>query len=672
MTDFVGPLLQWLNANPEYAGLATFIISASESVAIIGTIVPGSITMTAIGALAGAGVIPLYATLIWAILGAIVGDGISYWFGHYFKDRLPNTWPFCNYPGFLQTGEKFVNKYGYMSIFIGRFVGPVRALVPLVAGMLGMQPWKFFVANVLSAIGWAPAYMLPGILMGAASLELPPDIAIHVVLVFLLIGLFTLLCLWFLYKFLQWCVYHTTHIQLEIWHWLKRTRYLSFVTNILRHHDQTKTRGQVGLGFYFIDATVLFFLLAIIVKYMGAPNIMVNDAVFHLFRGIRNPVTDEMMLNITLLGQKEILLPAFVLIFASLYLMKNKRAAWHFLALGVIGGASVWFFKHLFRIPRPWGIFNPPSTYSMPSGHGTLAVLFYMGIAFLLACNLPARRSWWVYSLGLIIVFFVSLSRLYLGAHWFTDLVAGWLLATAVMMTIVISYQRKRQDTINSPRLFLITTCVILAGITGYHILFFNKMQVNYALMDYPTFQVNQADWWQQDTNLPAYHVSLFGFPSQAINLEWAGNIKDIEQVLMHQGWSQPPARDFVSILHRIADIRSGQYLSLISPQYLDRNPELTMVRQISGIKNLMILRLWDSNRIIANTHQKIWVGVLGVVPRSYSWIFQSNPGYATINLNVLFPNNSVLSQLEWKMLTLQRTSQRILLVRDKNLSTTH
>ena len=60
MSDIVSPLLQWLNANPELAGLVTFIISASESIAIIGTIVPGSITMTAIGALAGAGIIPLW------------------------------------------------------------------------------------------------------------------------------------------------------------------------------------------------------------------------------------------------------------------------------------------------------------------------------------------------------------------------------------------------------------------------------------------------------------------------------------------------------------------------------------------------------------------------------------------------------------------------------------
>src|SRR5579883_2383467 len=196
MSDIVSPLLQWLNAHPQLAGLVTFIISAGESVAIVGTIVPGSIMMTALGTLAGAGVIPLWETIFWAILGAIVGDGISYWIGHYFKARLPKVWPFRNYPTLLKNGEVFIHKYGSMSVFIGRFVGPVRALVPLVAGMLGMRPLTFTIANVTSAIGWAPAYMLPGILLGAASTELPPDIAIHVILVLFLIFLFIILCVW--------------------------------------------------------------------------------------------------------------------------------------------------------------------------------------------------------------------------------------------------------------------------------------------------------------------------------------------------------------------------------------------------------------------------------------------------------------------------------------------
>src|SRR5690242_7956049 len=127
-SDIINSILQWLNTHPQTAGFATFIISAIESIAIIGTIIPGSVMMTAIGTLAGAGVIPLWPTMIWAILGAIAGDGVSYWLGHYFKDRIHDIWPFKQHPAILEKGELFFYKHGAKSVFIGRFVGPVRAL----------------------------------------------------------------------------------------------------------------------------------------------------------------------------------------------------------------------------------------------------------------------------------------------------------------------------------------------------------------------------------------------------------------------------------------------------------------------------------------------------------------------------------------------------------------
>src|SRR5579862_5086575 len=111
MIDFASPILQWFNNNPELAGLATFLISAAESIAIIGTIVPGSVMMTAIGALVGASIIPFWTTLIWAIAGAIVGDGISYWIGHHFKGRLHQVWPFRKHPNILVRGKVFFDAH---------------------------------------------------------------------------------------------------------------------------------------------------------------------------------------------------------------------------------------------------------------------------------------------------------------------------------------------------------------------------------------------------------------------------------------------------------------------------------------------------------------------------------------------------------------------------------
>lgn len=672
MSDIVSPLLQWLNAHPQLAGLVTFIISAGESVAIIGTIVPGSIMMTALGTLAGAGIIPLWPTIFWAIMGAIVGDGISYWIGHYFKDRLPHVWPFRNHPNLLISGETFVHKYGGMSVFIGRFVGPVRALVPLVAGMLGMKPLQFTIANIASAILWAPAYMLPGILLGAASLELPPDIALHVILVLLLITLFILLCLWFVYKLLQLIHNQTTQLQIAIWHRLQMSRRLSGITKVLQHHNPHKTYGQLNLAFYFVVTCIAFLALALYVKYAGPSNIMVNQALFHLFRGIRAPLIDEVMQNLTLLGQKQVILPVVLVVFVSLLAWKRPRAAFHTLVLGALAAGSVFVLKNIFRSPRPWGVFHSPETYSMPSGHAVLSATFFFGLAFLIAQAFKPKYRWPIYAIAAVIAFLVALSRLYLGAHWFTDIIAGWLVSAAILMFVIISYRRYAEKPKQTLGIFVIGLLALCLTLGVYRHLQFNQLTTNYAQLDWPKDEFSMNEWWQKNDMLPAYRTSLFGFPSQQINIAWAGDLEQIRATLLKEGWSKPPPRDLVSTMHRISDIKSAQYLPMVSPQYLDKKPILILTRPATNQKNLLVLRLWDSNRTIKDTHTTVWVGVISGVPRSYSWLFnKKSNNLSAIDPAWIFPSKMGIAEWQWKTIEMDTTKtgnttkQKILLIRE-------
>lgn len=673
MTDLVSPLLQWLNANPELAGLVTFIISASESIAIIGTIIPGSLTMTAIGALAGAGVIPLWGTIICAILGAIVGDGISYWLGHYFKGRLNGFWPFRKHPGLLASGETFVHRHGIMSVFIGRFVGPVRALVPMVAGMLGMKPLPFIIANVTSAIGWAPAYMLPGILLGAASLELPPDIAIHVMLVLLLITLFVLLCLWLTYKLLMLFHEQTEQLQNWIWTWLKRSRPLAPLTKLLKHRDPEKMHGQLNLAFYFLLMSCLFVCLVFYVKANGPASLPANDALYHLFRGIRTQNLDTYMLNLTMLGQKEIMLPVVFVIFGLLLVLKHWRAAFHALALGIMAAGSVYVIKNLVKSPRPWGIFGNPETWSLPSGHTVIATTIFMGLAFLIARSVKPAYRRYIYFLGILISIAVGVSRLYLGAHWFTDVLSSWLLASAILMLVILSYERQPEAYVSPLLIALISFMSVAITFGAYHHLNFDKLRLKYSLINYPVVSVAMNEWWKNNDALAAYSTSLFGFPSHPLNIVWTGNIQKIEASLLKEGWIAPPARDLVSTLHRLADIQSTDYLSMVSPQYLDKRPKLILARHgAKGIKGLLVLRLWDSNRIIKETGAPVWVGTVATVPRSYSWLYKSHPGEIMVDPAYLFPKRAGSGQWEWKIMTMHLPTgkkhdinQKMMLIRE-------
>lgn len=162
-------LVDWIGTNPEHAGWVVFAVALAESLAIVGVLVPGVVILFAAGTLIGAGVLDFWTLCLYAVAGAIVGDGLSYWLGHKLE-RYPERlrW-FRLHPEQLQKGIDFFARYGDISVALGRFFGPIRAIIPLVAGLMRMPPRRFYIANVLSALVWAPAYLLPGALVGRVA-----------------------------------------------------------------------------------------------------------------------------------------------------------------------------------------------------------------------------------------------------------------------------------------------------------------------------------------------------------------------------------------------------------------------------------------------------------------------------------------------------------------------
>jgi len=158
----------WLEHNTMYIGPAIAAVACLESLIVVGMVVPGVAMLFALAAIAGAASVSVYWVMFWGFLGAVIGDGISYFVGFHWHHRVRNWWPFNRHPIWLERGETFFHRYGVSSVVIGRFFGPVRPVVPAVAGMMGMSPAVFYTVNILSAIVWSPAYLVPGYLTGAA------------------------------------------------------------------------------------------------------------------------------------------------------------------------------------------------------------------------------------------------------------------------------------------------------------------------------------------------------------------------------------------------------------------------------------------------------------------------------------------------------------------------
>ncbi len=168
---YLQSLLEWIAQHKILAGAVAFLVAGGESLAIVGLFVPGFAMMLAFGALIALGILDFWWIVICATLGAIAGDAISFWIGRHFKEPLRALWPFSRYPNLLTQGETFFLRHGGKSIFFGRFLGPLRAIIPTTAGMLEMSPAQFTLFNVLSALVWAPSLLTLGMLFGT-SLDL--------------------------------------------------------------------------------------------------------------------------------------------------------------------------------------------------------------------------------------------------------------------------------------------------------------------------------------------------------------------------------------------------------------------------------------------------------------------------------------------------------------------
>ena len=164
-----GELLGWLGSHTRWLGLAIFMIALVESLAIAGLLVPGVVLLFAASALAGGGNLGLMAALTWAFAGAVCGDLISFAMGRWFHQDIRRLRLFARHPQWLDRGESFFRQYGTYSIVLGRFIGPIRPIIPMVAGMFDMPFWRFLLVNILSALAWAPLYVLPGYVAGNAT-----------------------------------------------------------------------------------------------------------------------------------------------------------------------------------------------------------------------------------------------------------------------------------------------------------------------------------------------------------------------------------------------------------------------------------------------------------------------------------------------------------------------
>ena len=175
MEAFLADLGEVVRTHGVWAGPIVALISFGESLVFVGLLIPATAVMLLIGGLVGSGVLDPVTVLVGAILGAVLGDIVSYALGRWLGPGIVHRKPLRRYRHAVARTRLFFHKYGFAAVFLGRFLGPIRSTVPLVAGMMAMDQKRFQVANVLSAAVWAPVMLAPGWL-GARGMDRLPGL----------------------------------------------------------------------------------------------------------------------------------------------------------------------------------------------------------------------------------------------------------------------------------------------------------------------------------------------------------------------------------------------------------------------------------------------------------------------------------------------------------------
>jgi len=382
--DWITSASVWLEAHPQWLGLALFIVACSECLAIVGLLMPGTVLLFAIAVMAGSGALGLGETLLLGFLGGLLGDLLSYGLGFRFKDRI-GLLPFLgSHPEWLLSTERYFQRFGAVSLLIGRYIGPLRPLLPMVAGMLRMPFWRFALISLLAAAGWSIAYLLPGWATGAAlRLPLPDGFWRDATLLFAPLGLL---------------------LAISLYSSQRGLRHSSLIT--------------AGLC-----------LLALITLLLGFSHLQSLDSgLMNLIQAHRSKTLDTPAILITCLGNTLCQIVIGVLLITLLLLFKQWQA-FRFSAAALFGTAvATELLKQLMQRARPDVLLHPLSSFSLPSGHSASSLAFYACLAVLAGCGQPPRwRLVWLL-LASLPVLFIACSRVYLGAHWPTDIIAGSLL----------------------------------------------------------------------------------------------------------------------------------------------------------------------------------------------------------------------------------------------------
>lgn len=607
MEDLLRDLLAWVNQHPGWAYSTVFMVAMTESMAVIGIAVPGVVLLVGTGALIASGAIDFWPAFAAATGGAIAGDGLSYSLGRHFNQHIREIWPFSRYPGQLQWGVAFFDRFGGWSVAIGRFAGPGRAIIPLVAGMLHMPPRRFYAANIASAIAQTLVFFIPGMIFGA-SLKLAAEAAVRLVILALLLGFVLWLAMWGAHRLYRLLSPHASAWLQGVLHWADLHPAMGRVAHALADPGHPDARTLTGLAFLLILASFLVGAAGGLTL-LGAPDLALNHSALDLGQSLHTPLGNRAMVALAQLGNPWTILPMVALVYGYLRWRGRTRHAHYWLAATAFPLVATPVLGALLRVPRPDLGLDLLLPWSFPSGGVLLAVSVYGFLAVSLARGLPERFRWVPYGLATLAATAAAAAGLYLGTEWLTDSIGSIALGLAWVAALGLAYRRHSRREPRSRALGAVALIGLALGLALHGWLAGDRDLERLTPAPRAQF-MTRAQWLETGwARLPSRRADLSQRDRTPLTVQFAGDPATLAAALATAGWAPAELLDWGNAVRLLSPSLPLAELPTI-PQVHDGHHEgLVLIRE-GGESRREVLRLWSTPWRLEDA-TPLWVGNL-------------------------------------------------------------
>jgi membrane protein DedA with SNARE-associated domain/membrane-associated phospholipid phosphatase len=608
-----------------------------ESIAFVGTFIPGAIIIGFFGFLSGENYFD-FGDLIWyAAIGAIIGDIVSFYLGkHSNKIFKPTSRIFKS--SYVEKGEQFFKKHGPKSVFLGRFLAIIRPNISFIAGLFKMDAKKFYFYNITSAFLWSLLYLTIGYFVGQTTTT--------VVFWSTRVGIFVLVLLVFL-LIIDLIRYVIVKRGKPFFAFCKSIA-ISIKEGILTNHDVRKLINKYPKFFKFLKQrfeikefsgltlTLLSLIfIYILTLYFGIirdvlhtdPIVQADLRIEELFLVFRHGTLINLFSWITLLceWQYALVLSAIILIIFWLYQKREYIISFIITISGTILFGVI--SKMIVQRPRPENALVNESTFSFPSNHAGLSVALFGFLIYYYWRNFKTwRNKLNILFANLTLILLIGFSRLYLGVHYLSDVLGGYLLGILWLLVgitinewLLFKDRGERKYPLPKHLLHYISAGLIALAIIiyiGFGIYF--KPEINPVTEKNETqitisglVNINQVF---DQNNLSKYSETLVGVKQEPIDLIIiAANEQKLLDAFTKANWylAETPSLDSAYKIAQSAILNQEYLTAPMTPSFWNAEVHdfgFQKPTEKNSVRSRHHVRFWNTN-ISTKDGKKVFVG---------------------------------------------------------------